>query len=155
MWRYLKSAVAVVVVTLIIWFFAEAESLRSTEVRGVEITFQALDGARYVVDLSQETPGVRANTVRTDLIVTGPAAALEPVERTLRRPIIVSPGMDGLSATPGRQTVDLQELLTQHPDLRGRGVSYRSVSPPHRRGHGGRARHPPGQGRGRCPGGRA
>ena len=129
MWRYLKSAVAVVVVTLIIWFFAEAESLRSTEVRGVEITFQPLDGARYVVDLSQETPGVRGNSVRADLVISGSAAALEPVERTLRRPLIVSPGMAGLSASPGRQTVDLQELLMLHPELRGRGVSFRSVSP--------------------------
>jgi hypothetical protein len=129
MWQYVKSAATVVAVTLIIWFFAEAESLRSAEVRGVEITFQPVEGSRSVVDLSQETAGVRGNSVRADLIITGPAAALEPVERILRRPIVVSPGMAGLSVTPGRHVVNLQDLLTQHPDLRGRGVTFRSVTP--------------------------
>jgi hypothetical protein len=129
MWRAVRNSLLVVLVTVTIWFFAEAESLRSTVVRSVEVSFQPEAGSKYVVDLSQDTPGVRGDSVRVDMIIEGPAAALEPMERLLRRPIIVSPGMDGLSIEPGRHTVDLATILSAHPMLRGKGVSFRSISP--------------------------
>lgn len=129
MWSMIRNGILVVLVTAIIWFFAEAESLRSTVVRSVEVSFESEAGSKYVVDLSQDTPGVRGSSVRADMVIEGPAAALEPMERTLRRPIIVSPGMEGLSIDPGRRTVDLGTILANHPDLRGRGVTFRGISP--------------------------
>lgn len=129
MWRAIRNLVLVVLVTITIWFFAEAESLRSAVVRSVEVSFQPEAGSKYVVDLSQDTPNVRGDTVRVDMIIEGPAAALEPMERLLRSPIIVSPGMDGLSIDPGRHTVALETIFAAHPMLRGRGVTFRSISP--------------------------
>jgi len=129
MWNYVRNILLVLGVTATIWFFAEAESLRSAEVRSVEVAFQPEPGSKYVVDLSQDTPGVRGNTVRLDVIIEGPASALEPIERALRQPIVVSPGMDGLSIDPGRRMVNLQEVLSHHQNLRGRGVTFRSITP--------------------------
>ncbi|HYE63208.1 MAG TPA: hypothetical protein VD997_14530 [Phycisphaerales bacterium] len=129
MWSAIRNGALVFLVTAIIWFFAEAESLRSAVVRSVEVSFEPEAGSKYVVGLSQDTPGVRGTSVRADMIIEGPAAALEPMERTLRQPIVVSPGMDGLSVDPGRHTVDLGAVLANHPKLRGRGVTFRSLSP--------------------------
>lgn len=129
MWQNLRNLLIVTGVTALIWFFAEAESLRTAEVRSVEVTFQSEPNSRFVIDLTQDVASVHGNTVRIDLLVDGPAAGLEPVERTLRQPITVSPGMDGVPAEPGRRAIDLLAVLSRHPDLRGRGVTFRSLSP--------------------------
>ncbi len=129
MWPFIRNLIVVISVTCLIWFFAESESLRSTEVRSVEVSFEPLPGSRLIVDVAQDGAGVRGSTVRADMIIEGPAAALEPVERTLRRKVVISPGMDGVAVDPGRHTVNLAAVLAQHPDLRARGVSFRSVTP--------------------------
>src|SRR3954468_21242937 len=102
MWNMIKTGILVTIVACIIWVFAEAESLRSAEVRGVELTFQPEPGSKYIIDLAQDSAAVHGNTIRADVIIDGPAAALDVVERALRRTIIVSPGMEGVSTDLGR-----------------------------------------------------
>jgi hypothetical protein len=131
MWQAIKTFVLVSLVTVIIWAFAEAESLRSAEVRSVEVAVSTPANSKYIADLIQDNAPARTQSLRADVVIDGPAAALETVERILRSPIILSPGMEGFSTEPGRHTVDLQTILRSHPDLRlaSRGVSIKTVSP--------------------------
>src|ERR1051325_11313910 len=129
MWNFLKSIFMVTLVTIVIWVFAESESLRPAEVRAVEITVLPA-GATYTLDLDQG-PGVRGNIVRADITLEGPTAALDVVQRLLRNPITISPGVEGFSSEPARHTVDLQTVLRNQPDLHlaSRGVTIKCVSP--------------------------
>lgn len=130
MWQFLKTIILVTLVTAIIWVFAESESLQANTFH-VEVTFAPEPGAKYTVDLAQDSPAVRGNTVRTDLVIEGPTAALDIVGRNLRNPVLVTLGMPGFPTDPGRHTLDLQTVLREHPDLRlaGHGVSIKSINP--------------------------
>jgi hypothetical protein len=130
MWQFIKTIILVTLVTAIIWVFAESESLRPDSFR-VELTFAPEPGAKYTIDLAQDSPAVRGNTVRADLIIDGPTAALDSVGRSLRNPVLITLGMPGFPTEPGRHAIDLQAVLREHPELRlaGRGVSIKSISP--------------------------
>ena len=131
MWNRIKNFVLVTLVTCIIWVFAESESLRPIQVPSVEITILPELGQPYTVEIAQDSPGIHGNVVRADLSLEGPTAALDIVQRRLRQPIVVNPGMKGFSSEPGRRPLDLQAVLRDHPELHlaGRGVSIKSISP--------------------------
>jgi hypothetical protein len=131
MWNHIKTIFLVTLVTLIIWVFAESESLRSAEVRGVEIAVLPVVGSKLTVEITDSSPAIHGNSLRADLVIDGPTAAVDAAERVLRRPITISPGMPGFSIDPGPHAVDIQAVLRGHPDLRlaGRGVSIKSVTP--------------------------
>jgi hypothetical protein len=131
MWNRIKNFIMVTLVTAIIWVFAESESLRPIQVPSVEITILPEQGQPYTVDVAQDSAAIHGNVVRADLSLEGPTAALDIVQRRLRLPIVVNPGMKGFSSEPGRRPLDLQAVLRDHPELHlaGRGVSIKSMSP--------------------------
>jgi hypothetical protein len=131
MWNFIKTFVLVSLVTVVIWVFAESESLSTAEVRSVEISMLPAPGAKQMVELAQDSPAVHGNIVRVDMLLEGPTAALEVAQRVLRNPIAVNPGVEGFSIEPGRHIVDLQTVLRNHPDLKlgSSGVSIKNISP--------------------------
>src|SRR5438094_723468 len=107
MWKHIQTGLLVTVVTLIIWVFAEAESLRSTEVRSVEIVVQPVSGSAYTVEL-QDSPAVHNNTVRADITIDGPAAALarlNPGRKETITGVRLAPAA-GLAAIPRLRIVE-------------------------------------------------
>src|ERR1051325_6545694 len=113
MWNFLKSIFMVTLVTIVIWVFAESESLRPAEVRAVEITVLPA-GATYTLDLDQG-PGVRGNIVRADITLEDPTAALVVPRPLPRTPTPTPPGVGAFPGEPGRHTVDLQTVLRNQP----------------------------------------
>jgi hypothetical protein len=131
MWNFIKNLILVTLVTVVIWVFAESESLSTAEVRSVEISMLPAPGAKQMVELAQNSPAVHGNIVRVDMVLEGPTAALDVVQRMLRNPIAVNPGVEGFPIDPGTHIVDLQTVLRNHPDLKlaANGVSIKSISP--------------------------
>lgn len=129
----IRTALVVGVVSILIWVFAEAESLRSMDAP-VEIVFEPEPGSsQLVVNLVDPTspadaPALLAGraAVRTTVTFEGAANAVDAAAgRTRRGPLRVSPGMPGLPRTPGVYTVVLADAVRAHPDLSGLGVTVR------------------------------
>jgi YbbR domain-containing protein len=127
MWNHVKNILLVTLVTVIIWVFAESESLRTVQIPPVDISILPVPNADYTVDVA-ESAAVHGNVVRVDLSLEGPAAALDTVQALLRQPIVVNPG-EGFSSEKGAHSVSLQDVLRAKLNLAGRGVSIKSVSP--------------------------
>jgi hypothetical protein len=119
-----RSFVLIAMVTLLIWLLAEAESLRVEKVR-VELSFRApADSGRYV-KADPEFPGVV--TVRLE----GSTARVDALAAQLRnKPLVLEPGMEGVSVEPGRRLVDLRTALRGMPAVRESGASIADVDPP-------------------------
>ena len=135
MWNRIKNITLVTLVTCIIWVFAESESVRSVQIPAVEITILPEQGQMYAVDLAQDSSAVHGSVVRADLTLEGPTAALDIVQRRLRQPIVLNPGMKGFTSESGPHILDLQAViqaaLRDSTDLgtTGRGVSIKSITP--------------------------
>jgi hypothetical protein len=126
MWQNLKTAILVVIITVVIWGFAEAESLKRSELRGASVTFQPEPGSNWVVKLGDAGAG---NSLRADIYLEGSAAAVDSAERELRTGFTLTPGSEGVPAAPGRHTVDLETAIRAIPSLKARGISVPRVDP--------------------------
>lgn len=121
-----KTAILVTLFTVLIWAFAEGESLQ-TKRTVAEVEFPTLSGETYAVRLveGQDWRG------RVELQVEGSTASLEGLESQLRRaPLTFAPGMEGVPRESGEHTVDLRQMLRGHRVFRARGVTVLSVEPP-------------------------
>lgn len=127
MWSKVRTFLGVTVVAAMIWVFAEAESLRSVEVHP-ELLFGAAPGSDRAIDVI-EAAGATGNRVKTMVDLEGSAAAIDAAERALRGTLLLAPGMEGVSAEPGEQTVTLRNALRAHPEIRKFGVTIRRVEP--------------------------
>lgn len=113
----------VALVTLLIWLFAEAESVR-TEVRTVSIEVRAAPNSGKVVAL---TPGQNwSGTVQVKF--EGSNSAIEGIRTLLQTPIVLVPG-DGLPMEAGENPVDLRQALGRRQNIRGEGVTVSEVTP--------------------------
>lgn len=125
-WSRVKSYGLVTVITAVIWVFAEAESLRTKQV-WAEVMFQGDPSGERVIDVV-DGQGWRG---RVELTVEGSAAGLDRLQSRLnRQPIKLAPGMDGVSAESGEQSVELRVALRAHPDLREVGGTITKTDPP-------------------------
>jgi hypothetical protein len=135
--RRVWGLMLVTVVALLVWAFAEAESLRATEVP-IEIAFEpGSSGSGRVVDpVDPASPAQEPRALPSPALVhatvqieAGAGAADAMARRARRGPVRMSPGMEGLPATPGAYSVPLREALRAHPDFRGLGVDIKKVEP--------------------------
>lgn len=125
MWNRIKSISLVTIITLVIWVFAEAESLRTKQI-SAEVSFQSEPSGERVIDVP-EGQGWRG---RIELTVEGSAAGLDRLQSRLSRQAIkLIPGMDGVPVDPGEPTVDLKLALRAHPDLREVGATITKTDP--------------------------
>ncbi|MBM4108318.1 MAG: hypothetical protein FJ255_05825 [Phycisphaerae bacterium] len=122
--RNLGAIVITTIVALLVWIFAESESLRSREF-ATDVTF--------VVDAqSDRLVAVGANTGwtgRVGITLTGPAGSLERVERRLREGVRLAPGMAGVPLEVGTRAVMLRDAIRGLPIVRETGVTVSRVDP--------------------------
>lgn len=113
----------VALVTILIWLFAEAESVR-TEVRTVSIEIRATPDSLKVVALAQDQNWTGTVQVKFE----GSNSAIERIRQVLQAPIVLVPG-DGLPLEAGEHPVDLRQALGRRQSIRGLGVTVAEVTP--------------------------
>ena len=127
MLEFIRNALIVIVITCLVWLFAEAESLRTTQ-GPAEIVFVTEAGSDRVVMLPDSADKL-SGRVMTQVEIEGSAASIDAAERVLRRPLRLTPGMDGVPREPGERMVRQAEGLRSHPDLRQLGITVRKIDP--------------------------
>jgi hypothetical protein len=128
MLSHLKTALLVTLVTLLIWIFAEAESLTTRTVRA-EVAVDTDSDSDLVVEILDGQQWQK----RADVVFEGSTAAVAEAEAALRKPVRLRPGMEGVPTSPGEQTLDLFTALRAWPELRTKGVTIVRVDPPNLR----------------------
>jgi hypothetical protein len=126
MWGHIRTILLVTVVAALVWVFAEADTLREQKA-GVALSLRVPTGVALVMEASTERGPTQE--VSVDAVLEGPTASIERVIPALRETVIVSPGMEGLPATPGTFDVDLAQVLRGLPLLVDAGVGVRRTDP--------------------------
>ncbi len=125
MLRHLGTILIATLIAALVWVFAEAESVKSREIR-IEIELQADPGSDRVVSVTDS--GFKDIV---DLVLEGSTTELDVAERALRqKKIRLAPGVEGVSPEPGEQTVDLRTALRAAGGLREAGVTIKRIDPP-------------------------
>lgn len=121
--EHVKTVLLVTLVTVVIWTFAESESLTSRSVR-VEAAFDtdATDDRALVVN----EPSWRD---RVDVVIEGATGAVSEAEAVLRRPLRLRPGAPGVPGEPGDQTADLAAAIRGLPEMQGKPVTVVRADP--------------------------
>lgn len=118
----LRTIVLVTLLAVTFWLFAEAESLG--QFSGIAtVRFMGGENGERLVRPAERFDG----SVTVDLV--GTKAAVDRVRLTLSSGLELEPGMAGLPTTEGRHTVNLLQVLQNHPALRGSGAQVTSVRP--------------------------
>jgi hypothetical protein len=120
----LRTIILVTFVTLLIWAFAEGQSVQ-TKRTVAEITFPPVTADTYATRVAEDQ-GWRG---RVELLVEGSTTSLERLESELRRAISLTPGMEGVPRESGEYTVDLRQALRNLPEFRTHGVTVVSAEP--------------------------
>ncbi|MBL8764248.1 MAG: hypothetical protein JNM07_08255 [Phycisphaerae bacterium] len=128
MWATIRTILGVSFVAILIWVWAESESLSATAVTPrlefVSSGDRSGGGALLVrVAGPKLAGGVRAR-------VEGSTQAIDTLQRMLTAPVRLIPGVGGVPATLGAHVIDLREALQEHPELARAGVTFESVDPP-------------------------
>lgn len=126
----LRTILVVTFVTVLIWAFAEGQSLQAKRTVA-EIEFPSASAEPYVVHVldNQNWRG------RVELLVEGSTTSLEALESALRTPIVLEPGVDGVPRESGEHTINLRDALRSQPAFQARGVTVISADPPTIRVH--------------------
>ncbi|HZW08452.1 MAG TPA: hypothetical protein VFF69_00975 [Phycisphaerales bacterium] len=120
-----RTIVLVTFVSVLIWAFAEGQSLQ-TKRADVDVHFPANSDSPYVVRVLDDQ-GWRG---RVELQVEGPATSLESLELALRAPLSLDPDLvEGVPSESGEHTLELREVLRNLPVFRTRGVTVISTEP--------------------------
>lgn len=119
-WTIIKTYALVTVVSLLIWVWAEAESLSTVPV-SPRVELARTDVVPTVLDAGWN------GTVR--MRVRGSSAAVSQAQSRLSTVLSLVPGIGGIPATPGEHNVDLRDALRDHPALARLGVNFVDVEP--------------------------
>lgn len=122
--KRISTIVLVTVVAMIVWLYAEAESVRT---RKVPLTVQLVaDPASGFLIRATETEAWQERAVVT---VSGSASALAAFEAGAVKVIRVSPGEHGVPDQPGESLLDLRNIFRTMDLFTRRGVSISVVEP--------------------------
>lgn len=124
--RDLKIYGLVTLVAILIWVFAEGESLQR-QTRRVDLSLRGDAAPTRLVRVQSGETDWRG---QVNLSLEGTTAALAGIDDELRRAIAIEPGMEGFPPDPGEQVVDLRAVLRAHEAFRNRGVTIARVEPP-------------------------
>lgn len=122
-WSTVRSALSISAVTGLIWLFAEAQSV-SEQVVEVRVTIAAPSESDLIVTF-EDAEWIGAVSVR----IQGARAAIDDAAHQLASGVLLTIGSESVSATPGRQLVDLRAALTQQAKLGQAGVTIASAEP--------------------------
>lgn len=119
----IKTISLVSIITLLVWVFAEAESLQRRDVR-------------FTLQFTSDVPSERAiqvdDSFRGSITVgfSGSASAFAPAEELARTgTLTLAIGSPGIPTTPGEYVVSLREALRADPALRKLGLTVDRVEP--------------------------
>ncbi len=124
MFRHVKTFILVTFVTALIWIFAEGESLTRRSLKA-DVFFESDAAAERVIAVSDA-----AWRDRVDIVVQGTASAVTEAESVLRRAVRLRPGMSGVPSQSGEFTVDLEQALSDAPELAAAGITIARADPP-------------------------
>ncbi len=122
MLRHLGTIVIVTFITIVVWVFAEAASVRTRELPTASISFSG-DESTFVRVLDNQNWHEVA-----DIVIEGSTAEIDEAERVLRNVKLI-PGQAGVPSEPGEHTIDLRTALRSSAGLPGKGVTIARVSP--------------------------
>jgi hypothetical protein len=135
--RYAESIIAATILAILIWVFAEAESLRRQDVT-IELVFDADRGSERIIDLvdPSPTPGAPGTVrppgtiLRVAMTVEGTAGAIDGVERLVRGgPVRITPASEGVGASRGEFSLPLRTVIRNFPQFGAQGVTIRRMEP--------------------------
>lgn len=119
-----KTILLVSIITLLVWVFAEAESLQRRDVR-VELLFVTdAPSERYVEVADEDYRGV------VSLSLSGSAAAISQSEDLNRSgPLKLVVGSSSVPASPGENLIAVREALRSLPQFGAEGLTIDRVEP--------------------------
>jgi hypothetical protein len=119
-----KEILAVVVVTSLIWLYAEAESVATTNVETF-VKLNAPEGADRVVNPVDPTWSGEIS-----IRLQGARGSIDAAKSALARGVELTIGAGGIPSRPGQHSINLQSAI-QNATLQGNtGVVVASVDPP-------------------------
>ncbi len=120
----LKSIGVVTILTLIVWLFAESESLVESELPArVDVVVGEVNREKLLVK-PMEFDG------RISIEMRGPRAAINRASQLLQTPIRLQPGaLRGIPTTEGNHVVRMLDFIKAWPELGSTGVSIDYVRP--------------------------
>lgn len=128
MLRELPTLIVVSIVAVLIWAFAEAETLRQREL-SIELSCVPTD-VNTSVELLEGPVGGAGKTVRVEVTLEGAVGAVEEIERLFRQPVVLFSNAGDKKLEAGDQTIDLRSELRENAEVRRRGVTIKKVDPP-------------------------
>jgi hypothetical protein len=117
----LKTGALVTVVTLLVWVWAENESI--SRISASPRVAVAGDERLAATVLENGWTGTVTCSLR------GSNAALDTAQRVLRETVVLQPGIAGVPSQPGEHGLDMALVLREHPALKRLGVTFDDVSP--------------------------
>lgn len=129
MWSHIRTFAVVTFVTVLIWVFAESETLQPAD-RQAQVTFVAAASSQiYEILRSDGTVNPEA-TIRATIDLRGSPPSIARFDEALRRgPIEISPQMLRFNET-GTANEDLVSLIQKFADQNRLGVTIERVDPP-------------------------
>ena len=121
---FVRTAIVVTLVSVLIWIVAEGESLAHER---IEVTVRLVDDPGGTIMIQ---PLRRSNwNGLVTIELEGSTAQVANLRELLRDPIQLKPGDPGISPEPGQHIIDFAQTLRQSPLFVGKGVSILSVEP--------------------------
>lgn len=127
-----RALIVSVMLAMLVWVFAEAESLRSEDT-SIEMIFESERRAERVIDITdprRNEPYPAGTPITISLSIDGSTAALDSFfRRGGGRTIRFSPGSGRIPNTPGEHALDVREALREHPLFEDSGITIKKVEP--------------------------
>jgi hypothetical protein len=127
---HLRTILIVTIVTVLIWVFAESETLQPAD-RATQLVFQVDAGSNRVLDIiNSEGVPLNESSVRVTMWVEGPGPAIEALDEALRPGSIeIKPGALGLDLSGGARDLRLVDALRASNALNDVGVTILRTDP--------------------------
>jgi hypothetical protein len=119
-----KTILLVTAIAIVVWLFAEAESVRTRE---LTLTLELPSDPAAGTVIQPADPAVWRD--RVQVTVSGSAAALAAFQATAAKPLRLTPEMDAMPSAPGEADLDFRAVLRQLPLFTSRGVSISRAEP--------------------------
>ena len=120
----IKNTFIVTIIALVVWLFAESESVRTREFTLV-VELPADPTASLVIQPTD--PAVWRE--RVQVTINGSAAALAAFQAGAAKPLKLTPDMDGMPSTPGEGELEFRRVLRPLPLFASRGVTITRAEP--------------------------